>query len=73
VGGVPTDRVIGLGHSAGGHLAAWAASRRGSSLPGGRPQVRIGAVVPQAGVLDLAAHACGAGRPRPGGRLGSPL
>ncbi|HEX2072981.1 MAG TPA: alpha/beta hydrolase [Geodermatophilus sp.] len=44
-----------VGHSAGGHLAAWAAGR--SRLPGGAPgagpRVRIGAAVLQAGVLDL--------------------
>jgi acetyl esterase/lipase len=44
--------VIALGHSAGGHLATWAAGREGPALP-------ITAVVSQAGVLDLvsAAHA----------------
>jgi acetyl esterase/lipase len=48
---VPLDRVIALGHSAGGHLATWAASR-------GRhdrwaASVELTAVVSQAGVLDL--------------------
>lgn len=55
--GVRTDRVVALGHSAGGQLAAWAASRRGRSLPGGPPRVHLSAVVPQAGVLDLASAA----------------
>jgi len=50
---VPTDQVVTLGHSAGGHLAAWAASRRGDDLPGGSPRVKVTATVPQAGVLDL--------------------
>jgi acetyl esterase/lipase len=60
--GVDSDRVVTLGHSAGGHLAAWAASRQlvpkgggraGDGLPGGAPRVRVTATVPQAGVLDL--------------------
>ncbi|MEO6086295.1 MAG: prolyl oligopeptidase family serine peptidase [Umezawaea sp.] len=40
------DRVVTLGHSAGGHLAVWAAARH----------ERITGAVSQAGVLDLAAH-----------------
>lgn len=55
--GVGTDRVITLGHSAGGQLAAWAASRHEASLPGGAPRVRVTAAVPQAGVLALATAA----------------
>ncbi|MEO5709033.1 MAG: alpha/beta hydrolase [Nocardioidaceae bacterium] len=54
--GVDPSQVITLGHSAGGHLAAWAASRQqrdGADLPGGAPQVKVAATVPQAGVLDL--------------------
>ncbi len=51
--GVDPRSVITLGHSAGGQLAAWAASRRGTGLPGGAPRVRVTATVPQAGVLDL--------------------
>lgn len=48
---VDTSVVVALGHSAGGHLAAWAGSRRA-----------VTAVVAQAGVLDLrAAHAAGLG------------
>jgi acetyl esterase/lipase len=43
---VDLDRVVTLGHSAGGHLAVWAASRHPS----------ITGAVSQAGVLDLAAH-----------------
>lgn len=48
-------RVAAVGHSAGGQLAVWAAAR--PKLPAGSagsdPRVRIGAVVSQAGVLDL--------------------
>jgi acetyl esterase/lipase len=44
---VDTSRVVTIGHSAGGHLAAWAATRE-------NPRVPITAVVSQAGVLDLA-------------------
>ena len=45
--------MVAIGHSAGGHLAAWAAARRGSrGAPGAVP--RHGpAAVSQAGVLDL--------------------
>ena len=46
VDGLDTSVVITLGHSAGGHLATWAAGR---SDPG----VRVTGVVSQAGVLDL--------------------
>ena len=46
---VPIDvgRVVAIGHSAGGHLALWAASR-------GQTQVALYAVVGQAAVTDLA-------------------
>lgn len=50
--GVDTDRVVVLGHSAGGHLAAWAASRT-AETPGGPPRVKIRGVVSLAGALDL--------------------
>lgn len=52
--------VVTLGHSAGGHLAAWAASRdRHERWAGG---VDVTAVISQAGVLDLrAAHDAGLG------------
>lgn len=39
--------VVTIGHSAGGHLALWAAARQ-------RPEVRVTHAVAQAGVLDLA-------------------
>jgi acetyl esterase/lipase len=41
-----TSRVITLGHSAGGHLAVWAAGRA-------EPGVTVTAAISQAGVLDL--------------------
>jgi len=43
-------RVVTLGHSAGGHLATWAAGREAPGVP-------VTHVVSQAGVLDLAAAA----------------
>ena len=49
-------RTVLLGHSAGGHLAAWAASRT-SRTPGGAPRVSPDRVVSLAGVLDLTAGA----------------
>ena len=44
-----------VGHSAGGHLAAWAAGRDRlpAGAPGASPRVRVTAAVLQAGVLDL--------------------
>jgi acetyl esterase/lipase len=48
---VPRDRVIALGHSAGGYLATWAASR--GRFPQWRTKVELTGVVSQAGVLDL--------------------
>jgi acetyl esterase/lipase len=55
---VDTGQVIAVGHSAGGHLAAWAAGR--SKLPPGAPGapganfVALAGVIAQAGVLALA-------------------
>ena len=50
---VDTTRVVTLGHSAGGHLAAWAAARgRSERWP---TAVAVTEVVSQAGVLDLGA------------------
>jgi acetyl esterase/lipase len=48
---VPLERVTTVGHSAGGHLATWAASRGRHRRWAGR--VAITGVVAQAGVLDL--------------------
>jgi acetyl esterase/lipase len=52
------DRVAILGHSAGGQLALWAASREHlpAGAPGfidGAPRVRLSRVISQAGVCDL--------------------
>jgi acetyl esterase/lipase len=44
--GLDLSRVVTIGHSAGGHLAAWAATRE-------NPGVAVTAVVSQAGVLDV--------------------
>ena len=53
--------VVTLGHSAGGHLATWAAAR-GRFARWQPERVRVTAVVSQAGVLDLArAHEEGLG------------
>lgn len=53
VDGLDLSTVITLGHSAGGHLATWAAGRAGTE---GWSDVRVPVtnVVSQAGVLDLA-------------------
>jgi acetyl esterase/lipase len=49
------DRVLAVGHSAGGHLAFWIAARHTlpPGAPGAQPRVKIRAAVAQAGVLDL--------------------
>ena len=51
-----TDRlpgpVVTLGHSAGGHLAVWAASRT-ARTPGGAPRGELAGAVSLSGVLDL--------------------
>jgi acetyl esterase/lipase len=53
---VDTSTVVTLGHSAGGHLAVWAAARpKLAGSPWGDPAVAVTAAVSQAGVLDLAA------------------
>jgi acetyl esterase/lipase len=48
-------QVVTIGHSAGGHLAAWAAARAAlpGAAPGSSPRVAVTGVVTQAGVLDL--------------------
>lgn len=55
--GAPVDlgRVAAIGHSAGGHLALWAAARPGlpTAAPGAAPRVKVTHAVAQAGVLDL--------------------
>jgi acetyl esterase/lipase len=54
---LPADssRVVAVGHSAGGHLAAWAAGRAKlpPSAPGAGPRVAVTGVISQAGVLAL--------------------
>jgi acetyl esterase/lipase len=53
------DRVVAVGHSAGGQLVTWAAARGGlpPGTPGSQPAVRLAGVVSQAGVVDLVAGA----------------
>jgi dipeptidyl aminopeptidase/acylaminoacyl peptidase len=46
------SRVVAIGHSAGGHLAAWAATHHGLDAV---PRVRLAGAVCQAGVVDLEA------------------
>ncbi|MGI5131805.1 alpha/beta hydrolase family protein [Pseudonocardia sp. CA-107938] len=65
-GRLDPDRVVAVGHSAGGHLAAWLAARPGlpAGAPGAEPVVRLRGAVSQAGVLDLvdgARHGVGSG------------
>lgn len=54
-GRLDLDRVVAVGHSAGGHLAAWLAARPGlpTAAPGADPAVALRGAVSQAGVLDL--------------------
>ncbi|MDD7939719.1 alpha/beta hydrolase [Actinomycetospora lutea] len=58
-GRLDLDRVVFLGHSAGGQLVAWAASRErlDTGRLGAGPRVRPVGTVSQAGVLDLVAGA----------------
>ncbi|HYZ07542.1 MAG TPA: alpha/beta hydrolase [Pseudonocardiaceae bacterium] len=58
-GRLELDRVVTVGHSAGGHLAVWAAARHRlpSGAPGADPVVRPIGAVSQAGLLDLVAAA----------------
>lgn len=57
-GTVDTAKVVAIGHSAGGQLAAWAAARpalgTGVPMAFGADSVAVTGVVSQAGVLDLA-------------------
>lgn len=52
---LPLDRVVAIGHSAGGQLVGWAAARPGlpAGSPGAAPAVRLRGAVAQAGVMDL--------------------
>ncbi|HEX8767910.1 MAG TPA: alpha/beta hydrolase, partial [Jatrophihabitans sp.] len=49
------DRVVTVGHSAGGQLATWAAARPrlAQDAVGSAPRVRVTGAISQAGVLDL--------------------
>ena len=53
---VDVSLVVAVGHSAGGHLAVWAAGRTKlpKDSPGAEPVVALCGAVSQAGVLDLA-------------------
>jgi acetyl esterase/lipase len=55
-GRLDLSRLAVIGHSAGGHLAAWAAGRHRlpAGASGGAPAVRVTDAVLQAGVVDLA-------------------
>ncbi len=67
------DRVVVLGHSAGGQLALWSAARGGlpDDAPGARPTLLPERVVALAGVVDLvAAHRLGVGHGAVAGFLG---
>jgi acetyl esterase/lipase len=52
---VDAGRVVTCGHSAGGHLALWAAARHklAAGSPGASPRVRAVAAIAQAAVCDL--------------------
>ena len=68
---LPLDRVVAVGHSAGGHLATWAASR--GRFDRWRTKVDLTGVVSQAGVLDLwSAYDDGLGSGAVEGFLGHP-
>jgi acetyl esterase/lipase len=68
---LPLERVIAVGHSAGGHLATWAASR--GRFDRWRTKVDLSGVVSQAGVLDLwSAYDDGLGSGAVHGFLGHP-
>lgn len=59
-----TENVVALGHSAGGQLAVWAASRT-DATPGGPPQVRPRGAISLSGVLDLSRAASAPGSTGP--------
>lgn len=58
------DTAVALGHSAGGHLAAWAAARS-ADLPGGEPALPLAGAISLSGVLDLTAAATASGSSDP--------
>lgn len=55
---VDLTRVVATGHSAGGHLALWAAARPGlpAAAPGAAPKIRVGAVAALAAASNLEAN-----------------
>jgi acetyl esterase/lipase len=57
--GAGPGRVVAVGHSAGGHLAVWAAGRAKlpAGAPGAFPAVELAGAVSLAGALDLSAAA----------------
>ena len=59
LGDAGTGRVVAVGHSAGGHLAVWAAGRAKlpADAPGAAPVMELTGAVSLAGVLDLTAAA----------------
>jgi acetyl esterase/lipase len=59
--GLDLGRVAAVGHSAGGHLALWAAARPGlpPGAPGASPRIAVTSAVSLAGIGDLAAAAAG--------------
>lgn len=69
-----TPDVVTLGHSAGGHLAVWAAGRPGlAGTAWAAPLVRVSTAISFAGVLDLsAAHAAGLGNGAATALMGGP-
>jgi acetyl esterase/lipase len=56
---ISTGRVVAIGHSAGGHLAVWAAGRSklATGEPGAGPAVELAGAISLAGILDLGAAA----------------
>ena len=56
---VASERVVAVGHSAGGHLATWAAGRGKlkSNTPGFGPLIEVMGVISLAGVIDLGSAA----------------
>ena len=62
---IDTARVVLMGHSAGGQLALWAASRRQGEQTGlfasSAPPIAVAGVVSLAGITDMAAYGAAAG------------
>ena len=62
---IDTTRVVLIGHSAGGQLALWAASRKQNEMTGihtpGMPPVPVAGVVSLAGITDLATYGAAPG------------